>query len=70
MTKGLFRFHLSIDDLELTGEKKAVHVKAVQDRILEMIQVIKNETDDTCNLIVLVDSANGHEDIYDGERSW
>lgn len=64
------RFFLSIDDRELSGEEKAVHEKAVQDRVLEMIQAIQLETDDTCNLIVQVDSANGYEDLYDGARDW
>lgn len=63
-------FYLSIDDQELSGEEKAVHEKAVQDRILEMIQAIQDETDDTCNLEVRVTSAKGYEDLYDGEREW
>lgn len=63
-------FNLSIDDPELSGEEKAVHEKAVQDRVLEMIQAIQSETDDTCNLEVNVVSANGHEDLYDGKKSW
>ena len=62
--------HLSIDDRELSGEEKAVHEKAVQDKILEMIQAIQRETDDTCNLKVQVVSANGYEDLYDGKKSW
>ena len=63
-------FYLSIDDRELSGEEKAVHEKAVQDRGLEMLQAIQRETDGTCNLIVRVDSANGYEDLYDGANEW
>ena len=63
-------FDLSIDDRELSGEEKAVHEKAVQDRVLEMIQAIQRETDGTCNLIVRVDSANGYESLYDGANEW
>lgn len=63
-------FHLSIDDRELSGEEKAVHEKAVQGRVLEMIQAIQRETDDTCNLIVQVVSAGAYEDLYDGKKSW
>ena len=54
----------------MSGEEKAVHEKAVQGRVLEMIQAIQRETDGTCNLIVRVDSANGYEDLYDGAREW
>nr|MDE7283595.1 hypothetical protein [Lachnospiraceae bacterium] len=63
-------FHLSIDDIELSGEEKAVHEKVVQERILEMMQAIQSETDNTCNLEVQVVSAHGHEDLYDGAPSW
>lgn len=63
-------FFLSIDDAEFSGEEKAVHEKAVQGRVLEMIQAIQRETDDTCNLIIQVDSANGHGDMYDGAGDW
>lgn len=62
--------HLSIDDLELSGDEKEVHEKAVRDRVLEMMQAIQSETSDTCNLEVQVVSANGHEDLYDGKPSW
>ncbi|MDE5866825.1 MAG: hypothetical protein K2H31_09535 [Lachnospiraceae bacterium] len=63
-------FHLSIDDGELSGEEKEIHERAVQDRILEMIQAIQSEKDDTCNLRVYVTSADGDEDLYDDARSW
>ena len=62
-------FYFNIDDSELSEEKKAVHEKAVQDRALEMIQAIQSDTDDTCNLMVQVVSANGN-DLYDGTSSW
>ena len=63
-------FRLSIDDGELSGEEKAVHEKAVLDRVLEMIQAIQSETDGTCNLVVNVASADGDEDLYDGTHIW
>lgn len=63
-------FDLVIDDLELSGEEKAIREKAVQDRVLEIIQAMQSETGDTCNLEVLVTSANVHEDLYDGAQSW
>ena len=63
-------FRLSIDDGELSGEEKAVHEKAVLDRVLEMIQAIQSETDGTCNLVVNVASADGDEDLYDGAARW
>lgn len=63
-------FYLSIDDVALAGVEKAEFEKAVQKRVLEMIQAIKQETNDTCNLRVQVNSANGHCDLYDGSRDW
>ena len=63
-------FDLIIDDLELSGEEKAVREKAMQDRVFEIIQAMQSETDNTCNLEVLVTSANVHEDLYDGAHSW
>lgn len=63
-------FDLSIDGLELSEEEKAVREKAVQDRVLEIIQAIQSETDDTCNLVIQVTSANVHDDLYDGEHTW
>ncbi|MDE5596539.1 MAG: hypothetical protein K2J04_01755, partial [Lachnospiraceae bacterium] len=58
-------FRLSIDDRELSGEEKAGCEKTVQDRVLEMIQEIQSETDDTCNLVLEVVSANCYADLYD-----
>lgn len=63
-------FHLSIDDEKLTGKEKEEFEKGVQERVLEMIQLIKQETSDTCNLRIQVNSANGHCDLYDGSRDW
>ncbi len=63
-------FHLSLDDGELTGTEKEEFEKAVEKRVLEMIQSLKQETNDTCNLRIQVCSANGHCDLYDGARDW
>lgn len=63
-------FHLSIDDGKLTGEEKEEFEKGVQERVMEMIRLIKQETSDTCNLRIQVNSANGHCDLYDGSRDW
>ncbi len=63
-------FFLSIDDKGLSGEEKAVHEKAVQSRVSEMMQEILKDTEYTCNLQVNVNSANGYEDMYDGARDW
>ena len=63
-------FRLSIDDRELSGEEKAVCEKTVQDRVHEMIKAIRSETDDTCNLVIEVVSANCYADLYDGADRW
>lgn len=63
-------FDLKIDDGELSGEEKAVRDKAVQDRVLEMIQAIQSETDDACNLEIEVFASKELEGLYDGARSW
>ncbi|MDE7250378.1 MAG: hypothetical protein K2N82_10965, partial [Lachnospiraceae bacterium] len=59
------RFYLSIDDEALSGAEKENFEEAVRERVMEMIQAIKQETGDTCNLRIQVDSANGHCDLYD-----
>ena len=64
------RFYLSIDDEALSGAEKADFEKAVQERVVEMIQAIKQETGDTCNLRIQVNSAHGQCDLYDGSRDW
>lgn len=63
-------FHLCIDDEALSGAEKEKFEKAVQERVMEMIQAIKQETSDTCNLRIQVNSAHGHCDLYDGSRDW
>ena len=63
-------FYLSMNDRELSGAEKADFEMAVQERVMEMIQEIKKETNDTCNLRIQVNSANGHCDLYDGSRDW
>ena len=64
------RFHLSIDDEMLSGAEKEKHERAVQERAEEMIQAIRQETNDACNLRIQICSANGHCDLYDGSRDW
>lgn len=61
---------LSIDDKELSGEEKAAYEKAVRSRALEMIDKILQDTENTCNFEVYIDSAKGYEDLYDGSRVW
>ena len=63
-------FHLCIDDKSLSGAEKADFEKAVQERAMEMIQAIKQETNDTCNLYIQINSAHGSCDLYDGSRDW
>lgn len=62
--------HLCIDDETLSGVEKEDFEKAVQERVMEMIQAIKQETGDTCNLRIQVNSAHGQCDLYDGSRDW
>lgn len=62
--------HLSIDDQELTGTKKADWEKAVRERVLRMMQSINQESDYTSNLAVNICCAQGQEKLYDGESGW
>lgn len=62
--------HLSIDDLELSGEEKAEFERAVKEKTLQMIDEIKKESGNTCNLVVNICCAQGKEKLYDGESNW
>lgn len=63
-------FHLCIDDEDLSGAEKEEHERAVQKRVMDMINAVKQETGDTCNLRIQVNSAHGSCDLYDGARDW
>lgn len=62
--------HLSIDDEELTGDEKAELEEAVREKVLQMMEEVKEESDYTCNLTVQVCCAQGKEKLYDGESNW
>lgn len=62
--------HLSIDDLELSGEEKAEFERAVKEKTLQMIEEIKEESGYTCNLVVSICCSQGKEKLYDGESDW
>lgn len=62
--------HLSIDDLELSGEEKAEFERAVKEKTLQMIEEIKEESGYTCNLVVSICCSQGKEKLYDGENDW
>lgn len=60
---------LRIDDEELAGDEKAEFEEAVREKILQMIEEVKEESGYTCNLFVHVSCA-GKDKLYDGESSW
>lgn len=61
--------HLRMNSASLSGTEKTVFQKAVQERVLEMIQAFRQDTHNTCNLRICVDS-NDHCGLYDGSGSW
>lgn len=62
-------FHLKINNGALNGAQKTDFEKRVHENVIEMIQAIKHETHNTCNLAIHVCSADGQE-FYDGSKDW
>jgi len=62
--------HLSIDDLELSGAEKEKFEKAVKEKVLQMMEAIKEESGYTWNLVAIICCAQGKEKLYDGKSNW
>ena len=62
--------HLSIDDEKLAGDEKAEFEKAVREKTLQVLEAVKAESSNTCNLNVNICCAQGREKLYDGEGNW
>lgn len=64
------RMDMSLNDEELTGKDKEAFEKSVEEKILQMVNEINEESGNRCCLSVRVNSANGKNKLYDGKKSW
>lgn len=55
--------HLSIDDLELSGAEKEKFEKAVKEKVLQMMEAIKEESGYTWNLVAIICCAQGKKNF-------
>lgn len=61
---------LSMDDPQLQGKEKELHEEKLRNDILDIMEEINGDTNDTANLTLYISSDNGSCDLYDGSRSW